>query len=133
MNCLAVRDHLTALVDGELTQASAAQVREHLTQCADCREEYVAQTALRKAARAWEVEGGGDVWAVVRREIEQPRLSDLLDEIRRLRTELQTLRVEVADLRRQRSAYPSTAPLSTPSVRAFPYAAAPSDLPVNIP
>lgn len=38
MACEAVRDNLSAYLDGELTAAEAAAVRDHVEACAECRE-----------------------------------------------------------------------------------------------
>ena len=129
MNCQQARDHLSALIDGELTEAAVRRVREHLAQCVACQDQQAAVRALRETVRIWQVEDG-DIWEDLRREIEQPDLAALLDEVRQLHAELKAVRTEVALLRREITA-PSGVPACSRSSVLFPYAR-PDDTPRQI-
>lgn len=113
MTCDEANTRLTALIDGELAPAELALVEGHLRQCAACSRVQRELVQAGLLADAWSVEGG-DVWENVRQET-SPDLTDLLAAIRSLQGDVQALRAEVADLRRQLAVRP-TAPRSVGSL-----------------
>lgn len=118
MTCDEADSRLTALVDGELPPADADRVEDHLRHCAACSQARSALARVGRLADAWYVEGG-DVWEDIRQEIVAPDLTDLLDAMRSLQGDIQALRTEVADLRRQVAARPSSP--ANGSGPLFPY------------
>jgi anti-sigma factor RsiW len=112
MTCDMARKRLNALLDDECPPDEAQQIRAHLETCPDCAADYADLLTTRRAADAWSVEGG-EVWAVLRDQLEAPELASVLEELRQLRSEVRSLRVEVAQLRAQaaeRASTPSRSP-----------------------
>ncbi len=105
MNCRDVQSRLTALMDGELPEATAARIQAHLDTCATCAPIWQEHLALRQLTAAWTVEGG-EVWEAIRQEIEPDTLGEILSEMQRMRSEIKALRTEVAALRAQVAARP---------------------------
>ncbi len=129
--------HLSALVDGELSEETANAVRAHLAGCSFCAQTYQEIAAIGRLANAADPPAGteGDVWTTLRPQITpaasdaeallalQAALTELRSELRAARADVAVLRSELAN-RRDR---PTTA--SPP--RLFPYAS-PADPPVRL-
>jgi anti-sigma factor RsiW len=126
-NCEPFRPRLTALADGELTEAEATRVREHVAGCADCQSEWNAQAELYDLIKASESTQVDDITgAVLARLHPSPTslLSEILHEVRTLRGELQFARAELQALRgevaRLRDERPQTQTMTGPYL--LPYA-----------
>lgn len=70
MRCDDARARMTALLDGELTERAATDVREHAGGCPACGPALRELEAVGRMARVWEV-SGGEVWVAVQRRLHQ--------------------------------------------------------------
>ena len=115
MTCDELRPHLTAFMDGEFAPEAAAKAERHLASCPDCAQARAGLAAVQEMTAAWTLDLP-DITVRVMQAAASEDQSLLLDEMRRLRAEMQDLRVEVAALRSQllRRAEP---PLWTPPAR----------------
>lgn len=122
MNCEKIQARLTALLDGELSERQAAEMQAHLAACPACARVREELAAAARLADTWE-EAGGEVWEAVRQEIERVDAAALLEEMRGLSVEINALRTEMAELRRQLAARPSE-PAQRSSGLLLPYVSA---------
>jgi predicted anti-sigma-YlaC factor YlaD len=122
MRCEEVQTQLSALLDGELTSETAAVIEGHLAGCMRCSEARNEISALLEMTTEWNI-AGGDVLTPVRQQIQQDTLHALLLEMQRLRSEVDSLRTEFAELK-SRAARLGPTPGRESSLLRFPYAAA---------
>lgn len=75
MSCEETQQRLDALVDGELAEGEAAELRAHLASCAGCRGDEQALRALLAEAAALprELQPAGELWPGIRARL-RPRL-----------------------------------------------------------
>lgn len=97
MNCTAIQIQLPALLDGELAPETSAAVEAHLASCVVCSQLRGEMTAVMAAASLWHVQGHDLVGSLLQR-IDNDERHSLLLEVKRLREEIHSLRVEVANL-----------------------------------
>ena len=130
MNCPETQTLLVARRDGELSPEIAALVQAHLAQCAICSAEAQQIEAVIADTDRWRIpnKDADTIWAGVEAKITAPDLTDVLNELRQIRQEMELMRVEVADLRRQIAIRPSAA--RPTSSRLFPFAPS-ADPPVS--
>ena len=120
MRCEEFQTQLSAFLDGEMTQETAACIEAHLTGCVRCSEAHDEIGAVLAMTRAWNVEGG-EVLAGIQQQIQQDTMYALLREVQRLRVEVDSLRAEVADIKSREARRAATAGRES-SVLRFPYA-----------
>lgn len=115
MTCDAIQSQLTALRDGELLPETAAELNSHLQVCPGCARAWDELARVPERAAAWTLDAP-DITRRVMQAVWDDDQSLILDEMRRLRAEMQDLRGEVAALRRQLGRRPDP-PLWTPPAR----------------
>jgi len=116
--CDDIRSRLAAYVDSELDNINRQIVDDHLAGCVDC---AAIVQGYRAIQAAFLVDAGADgLWDAVHARIDAPDATTvLLTELRLMRDEMQGLRAEVADLRRELGRRPPSPPVRT-SPFSFP-------------
>jgi hypothetical protein len=126
--CDSLQLRLTLLHDGELPEAEAIALREHLETCPTCRDACKEIEQVLALADSWGIPTAGTAAASLPAEEGVGAiLQDLRDEIRALRAEVSHLRSEVSALRVSDSARNTATVTHTPKTAyLMPYAPEPA-------
>ena len=113
MNCFTCERNLSAYVDDQLSHDERLELEAHLSECESCRTEYEShQTSWEAATSLPDGAAPEDLWTGIEQELRQdpPGLSleDVALMIKGLASEVQILRQEVDEMRRElfRSEWP---------------------------
>jgi anti-sigma factor RsiW len=126
--CDSLQLRLTLLHDGELPEAEAIALREHLETCPTCRDACNEMEQVLALANSWAIPPAMPVSASpVAEESIGAILRDLREEIRALRAEVSHLRSEVSALRGTGSSRGTATVTHTPKTAyLMPYAPEPA-------
>lgn len=121
--CDSLQLRLTLLHDGELPEAEAVALREHLESCHNCRAACHELERVLALVDSWEIPPAGTVSAPPPVESIGVILNELREEVRALREEVTRLRTEVSAWRASGSRGSTTTVTHRPRTdRLMPYA-----------